>query len=161
MIDCIGNWASIVSFLISLLTFIYALFINSKVKLIKKKVMFNTRVEPLLNDLKTFTLNIKNQYSDFSNKKNELKVEIARCKVQLESILPKIPNKQKKEFKIQIQELKKIQKSTLGEPPNDFKKKWYKRKTTFKKADDIWQIYVGMTECVNRISNLLKDKTVI
>jgi len=87
MIDTLGNWSSIIGLAISLATLICAFIINNKVKMIKRKVMFNTRVEPLLADLKSFSLNIKNLYGDFENNKNELKLEIAKSKVQLESII--------------------------------------------------------------------------
>jgi len=161
MIDTLGNWSSIIGLAISLATLICAFIINNKVKMIKRKVMFNTRVEPLLADLKSFSLNIKNLYGDFENNKNELKLEIAKSKVQLESIITKIPNDHKSEFTTQIQELIKIQKSTLGVQPENYKNKWYKKRKIFKSQDDIWEIYVGLTECVNRLNNLIMDKTII
>ena len=161
MIDCIANWSSIIGLVISLATLIYAFFIDKKVKLIKRKVLFNTRVEPLLKDLGDFSNNIKNLYGDFDNNKKELKVEIVKCKVHLESILSKIPNENQSEFKLQIKQLKKIQKSTLGDRPENYKKRWLKKNTIFKSKDDIWEIYVGLIESVNRLNNLIKDKNII
>lgn len=160
-IDIIGNWSSIIALGISFLTLCYAFFINRKVINIKKRVMFNTRVSPLLKDFKSYSLKIMQLYEEFDGNKNELKVEIAKCRVQLESIVSKIPNDQKKEFETQISKLKRAQKSTLGEQPVNFQQKWYKRKILFKSKDDIWEIYVGLIACANKLDNLIKDKTII
>ncbi len=123
--------------------------------------MFNTRVSPLLNDLKSYTRNFNALFVDFDNNINALKVEMTKCRVQLESVVPKIPNNQNIEFKELIIDLKKMQKANLGPRPENYKQKWYKKKIVFKTKDNVWELYVSLIACVNKLQNLIKDKTII
>jgi len=155
MIGYLGSWSSIIGLIISFITLVFAFFINRKVKKIKKRVMFNTRITPLLKDLKSYTRNINQLYQDFGENTNELKVEMAKCRVQLESVVPKLQNEHKGEFKSLILFLNNIQKYKLGNKPEGFKQIWYRKKTVFKTHEDIWELYVMLIACVNKLDNLI------
>jgi hypothetical protein len=91
MLDKISAYCSVAGLIISLGTFIYAVFIEKRIRDFERKVLFNTRIPTLVN-------NLKQQHSELYknlNSKNERKIKetINFCKTIIEDISPKLPGK--------------------------------------------------------------------
>lgn len=142
-------------------TLIYAFFIERKISYLKKDVLFNTRVESLVDDLHESSNKLPNLLSDFQSNGNQIKTTLGECSAHLESIIPKLPNSDAKEYNELLTKLKTIIKTEFAKN-GDEPSKWYEIWENYKYTNqDIWNILTDLYICVNRLKNLQKDKNII
>ena len=160
LIKDFADYSSIIGLIISGITFICILFINKKVAHLKQNVLFKNRIKDLLKKYKDHSSNILNYLDDFDKSKNQILIELRNCRVQLEDIIKKLPNKEKKLFRNILIRLKDSQNNQPGLIENILIKLRLRNDPTFTK-EDAWSLYGDVTESINRLTNLLKDKTII
>jgi hypothetical protein len=90
MLNIISDYCSVFGFVVSILTFGYAFFIEKRVREFEQKVLFNTRVPILANNLSQHNSQL---YKEI-DAKNERRIRetVNLCKTVIEDINPKLPN---------------------------------------------------------------------
>jgi hypothetical protein len=156
MLNTISNYCSVLGFVVSVLTFGYAFFIEKRVRDFEKKVLFNTRVPILTNDLKQYNF----QLSTDLGTKNERRIRetINLCKTIIEDINPKLAGELEKQCS-------KIKKTLIKQYKSDFQldnkkainwKFWVSVIT----LDDLWESYDKLDSLITRIDNFKEDQKI-
>jgi hypothetical protein len=155
--DELGDYCSIAGFIISLLTLGYAFFIEKRVRSFEKKVLFNTRVPVLLNNLKEY----HSELSQGLGAKNERSIRktLNLCKTVIEEINPKLPGDLNGRGV-------KILRTLTRQYKSDFQlKKEIIHKTNFwttvSTLKDLDNTYDDINSFITKIDNLIKDKEII
>lgn len=155
-----GSWSSVIGLLISIVTLFIAKTIKSRVESVKKEVMFNTRISPLLDDLENYITAIFVLYKNFDSSEDKIKHQLALCKGQLESIILKIPDAQRTDIDSLVKELKLIPKTKFSEKSDTMNRSIFKRKIYTSKTD-VWKLYTDLSVVSKKLNNLVKDKSII
>jgi hypothetical protein len=153
-----GSLASLIGLLASVLISLAGFLINNKIKDLKKKVLFNTRVDNLLNGLRKYLDNLNVFIRDFDNNENNIKLELSKCKSQIESIVPKLPDEEQKDFKELLKILRKISQWRFEESPKWFMNVISNRGDIYKREEDVWEVLYRLFGVVSKLDNLVKDK---
>lgn len=151
-----SNIASI----LAILTFLYAIWIERKLEKFKLSVLFNTRVEPLVNQLKENNSKLSRLLEGFSGQEREVKAVFANINGILSDIKPKLS----KNLQSDIQSIKgtyfnrRTIKFISGDKP---KKEWWKIFSVYFNEDDLENLYVSIDSLSNRIENSIDDYKVL
>jgi len=157
MLNIISNYCSVLGFIISLGTFVYAIFIEKRVRNFEKTVLFNTRIPILIDDLKRHTSELLRDLSTQNEKK--IKQSLNFCKTIVEVITPKLPNELSKSSAKVKKSLEKQYQSTfqLKNKKITNRKFWI----TITTVDDLWTSYNDLNSLITKIDYLKEDKKII
>lgn len=85
------KWTSNIASILAIATFIYAIWIERKLEEFKKRVLFNTRVAHLVDDLNKENSSLSKLLEQVSEQERELKVVFFRISSTLDDLRPKLP----------------------------------------------------------------------
>lgn len=84
------KWTSNTASILAIATFIYAMWIERKLEEFKKRVLFNTRVEQLIESLSEENSSLSKLLEEVSEQEKELKVVFFKISSILDDLRPKL-----------------------------------------------------------------------
>ena len=162
-LDTWANVLEIVGFIITIISLVVALFVNSELSKLKLSYIFDTRIKGQLKSLRNVAGNLNKLTNEYDVNRNEIKTELRKCTSELNDLKDKLGNWERKKSKRLIrfidQRLEKpfeIKKDDKNAFRIFFKKYPYRLFITT--YDDIWEIYGRLYEIISQVENIKKNK---
>ena len=152
----ISDYLEALGFIAGIVTVIKVFFINSDVKKIQEKHLFQVRVNDHLKDLKNSSKVISNLITDFKGNIKEIKLDVSNCIQHCRSLGKKIPKDELKNLEPLIKSMTKIKdnKIYINTLPN-FVERLLGRKPI--KEEEIDTIYTQITSLITELEHHTKD----
>ena len=158
----IGSYCSVLGLGVSLITLVYAFFIDQKIVRLRRQFLFNTRASSILKDLKEANTSLLDLLGrDYVSKEDDIKRVLISCRALLNSLASKAPTENKVALNRLAKRIELITNAKFGDASGRLKvlrrifgkDKWNK--------SDLWKMYYDITYQIKVIENLVKDKKII
>tara|TARA_B110001469_G_scaffold127556_1_gene148967 strand:- start:8654 stop:8983 length:330 start_codon:yes stop_codon:yes gene_type:complete len=98
-LDTWANVLEIVGFIITIISLVVALFVNSELSKLKLSYIFDTRIKGQLKSLRNVAGNLNKLTNEYDVNRNEIKTELRKCTSELNDLKDKLGNWEKKNLK--------------------------------------------------------------
>lgn len=152
----ISDWLEALGFIAGIVTVIKVFFINSDVKKIQEKHLFQVRIDDHLKDLKNSSKVISNLLPNFKGNINEIKREFSNCIEHCRSLRKKIQKNELKNLEPLIKSMLKIKdnKIDINTLPNFFESLLGREPI---KEGEVDTVYTQITSLITELENHNKD----
>lgn len=161
--DCLSNfihaaadWLEAIGFITGIITVIKVFYINSEVKEIKEKHLFQVRVDDHLSDLKNTSKILSGLLTDFKANIKEIKLEVSNCIEHCRSLQKKLPQNTLSNISPLIRLMLKVKNNNLdiSKPPTRLERFFGKQPIQQKEVD---QIYTLINSLITELTHYNKD----
>ena len=160
-IDHLANWATLIGFLISIITLIWTAFVNKRVSKIKRFYAFQLSIQSHIDVISSHLTELKNLLRTAESNEVEIKEVLIIISEQMRSLKPKLNSAERGRLKILEHFIKKKVEQDLTIEQD---RKWLKNNLNyifpgfFKfQKQDCWSIYNYSHGILNNLKNLKSD----
>lgn len=152
----ISDIITLVSFLITLGTFFYALFIKREIKDVKKKVLYNTRISEHIEKLESSNLIF---FNSIGNDLKKTRLILFQLKSRIEIINNIVPYQEKRECEVCLCIIKKMLRcNTVVEQKKYSKYRIWKRYIT---EELLYDNYGKISSLIDKLNSAKLDNTIV
>ena len=161
-LDTWANILEVIGFAISVIVLLVGLFIKSEIKKLKTDVLFDSRIQKHLQNLKNHGSSINNYLNDYNGNINQIKNEFGLCRTELKDLSDKVSNKERKPIRKLISVLNNLQKNNFEVESNLPQSKMILMKRIKRmystNIEDVWEVYFKISELIRQMENLKLNK---
>jgi len=160
-VDFLTNWATLIGFLISIITLIWTAFVNKRVNKIKRFYAFHLSIQDHIDVISSHLTELKNLLRTAESNEVEIKEVLIIISEQMRSLKPKLNSTERRALKILDHFIKKKVEQNLT---IEHDRKWVKKKLNYMfpgffkfQKQDCWSIYHYAHRILNNLKNLKSD----
>ncbi len=158
-LSLVADYLTIVGFIVSIGTLMFTIFINRKISRLREKILFDSRIPNLLEQLSKSNSNLLGIWQNFEQSKWKVKQDIKEQIVIIRSIHKKLGKSESGTLRKTLKQLELTKNSYLHN--KDRQKKplsaIFKKKRMISK-EDIWICYEDVSALITEINNLIEDR---
>lgn len=165
-LSILADYCTFLGLLITIITFLYAFFIERRVKRLIRRILFDNSIGKARNDLRTVNSNISSSLSNYTQNIRQIKNEVRLCETILQNVKKQIEKEDKKAFTEVLKLIDKIDRNKFDiEPPVQLGlletiKSWVISKETINQ-DHIWDLYSRNNAIQKRLEYIEKKFKII